>query len=361
MLFTASLLHWYEENARDLPWRLHQSPYHTWVSEIMLQQTQVQTVIPYFEHWIARFPDIEALAAASEQEVLSLWEGLGYYSRARNLHKAAKIVMADFKGELPDSLTALQGLPGIGPYTAAAIASIAFDEDAAAIDGNIRRVFSRLYNIQEPIRSTEGERQIRKFTEENLPPGRAGVYNQALMDLGATICIPKDPRCEACPVRDHCQALVLGVQGERPVKLPRKKVPRLTVTAAVIRRDGRVLLAQRPKDGLLGGMWEFPGGTQEEGDSDLEACLRREIQEELGVDIQILMPFGEYKHAYTHFKIDLYAFICELTGNQEPRPLESDGLVWIVLEELNQYPMGKVDRKIARRLMKEGLDGKRAN
>jgi A/G-specific adenine glycosylase len=192
MSFVPSLLDWYEKNARDLPWRSHQSPYYTWISEVMLQQTQVNTVIPYFERWMIRFPDIRALADADEQEVLSLWEGLGYYSRARSLHRAARQVMADFNGRLPDSSRSLQELPGIGPYTGAAIASIAFGENAAAVDGNVRRVFSRLFNIRVPVRSTEGEQQVRELTEENLPHGKAGDYNQALMDLGATICTSRN-------------------------------------------------------------------------------------------------------------------------------------------------------------------------
>lgn len=357
MSFVAPLLNWYGQNARDLPWRSHQSPYRTWVSEVMLQQTQVNTVIPYFERWMDRFPDIKALADAGEQEVLSLWEGLGYYNRARNLHKAARLVMADFDGVLPGSSAALQGLPGIGAYTGAAIASIAFGEDAAAVDGNIRRVFSRLFNIQVPVRSTEGEKQVRALANKNLPLGKAGEYNQALMDLGAMICTPKDPSCEECPVRDHCQAFSLGIQGERPVRLPRKSIPLLTVAAAVIRNDGRVLLAQRPEGGLLGGLWEFPGGTLEEDDPGLEECLKREIREELGVEIHVRTPFGIYKHAYTHFKIRLHAFICDLIDGQIPQPVECSDLTWVRLNGLEQYPMGKVDRRIARRLMEEGLDG----
>lgn len=357
MSFVESLMQWYERNARELPWRSRQSPYQTWVSEIMLQQTQVDTVIPYFEKWMARFPDIETLASADEQEVLSLWEGLGYYSRARNLHHAARIVVNELEGQIPQTRNGLQNLPGIGPYTSAAIASIAFGVDAAALDGNIRRVLSRLFDIREPARSTEGEKKLEALADAYLPKGQAGAYNQALMDLGATICTPKKPECDRCPIAEDCIALMLGVQEERPVKLPRKNVPHLTVTAAVIRRDGRVLLAQRPRHGLLGGLWEFPGGTLEEKDADLHSCLRREIREELGVDIQVGAPFGEYQHAYTHFKISLYAFLCELPLSVQPQNLANDDLAWVRLEELPAYPMGNVDRRIARRLEEEGFDG----
>lgn len=358
MSFVESLLDWYAKNARELPWRSQQSPYRTWISEIMLQQTQVDTVIPYFTRWMARFPDIKTLAEADEQEVLSYWEGLGYYSRARNLHKAARMVMEEMNGELPQTVKELQQLPGIGPYTAGAIASIAFREDVPAVDGNIRRVLSRIFDVSIPARSTEGERTIWNLAEENLPPGKAGVYNQALMDLGATICSPKDPACEICPVSEDCLAFKLGVQAERPVKLPRKKTPRHIVTAAVIQRGGSVLLAQRHNDRLLGGLWEFPGGTMEEQDADLGACLRREIEEELGVMIRVGKPFGQYKHAYTHFKITLHAFLCELIPGAEPKPLASQGISWVDVENLGDYPMGKVDRMIANRLEKEKRDGR---
>ncbi|MDT8381434.1 MAG: A/G-specific adenine glycosylase [Brevefilum sp.] len=357
MSFVKLLLDWYAKNARELPWRSRQSAYRTWVSEIMLQQTQVETVIPYFEAWMARFPDIKSLAAADEQDVLALWEGLGYYSRARNLHRAARILLEEFDGELPQTPEALQRLPGIGPYTAAAIASIAFGADIAAVDGNIRRVLSRLFNITIPARSTEGEKIIWKLAQENLPVGKGGTYNQALMDLGASICTPVNPSCDSCPVSENCLAYELGVQEERPVKLPRKKIPHYLVTAAVIQRDGRVLLAQRHNNSLLGGLWEFPGGTLEEADANLQACLRREIQEELGVDIWIGAPFGEYKHAYTHFKITLHAFLCELLSKEEPQPLASQALEWVQVKDLEDYPMGKVDRLIANRLAKELTDG----
>ncbi|MBG0788818.1 MAG: A/G-specific adenine glycosylase, partial [Anaerolineaceae bacterium] len=315
---------------------------------------QVDTVIPYFERWMARFPDVGTLAEADEQDVLNLWEGLGYYSRARNLHKAARIIHGDLGDQLPDTPEALEKLPGIGPYTAAAIASIAFGKDVATVDGNIRRVFSRIYDLTEPLRSLESERQIWALAEENLPKGEASAYNQALMDLGATICTPKMPDCDHCPIQADCQARALRVQERRPVKPPRKKIPHLTVTAAVIQREGQVLLSKRPTGGLLGGLWEFPGGTKEESDPDLPACLQREIQEELGVQVAVGAPFGVYKHAYTHFKITLHAFLCRLENGAKPQPIESDELVWVSASELDSYPMGKVDRQIANRLRVEG-------
>ena len=357
MSFVPLLLDWYAQNARELPWRSDTSPYRTWVSEIMLQQTQVETVLPYFTRWMERFPDIKSLAAAQEQDVLGVWEGLGYYSRARNLHCAAQQVWHDYQGQLPQTAAALEKLPGIGPYTAAAIASIAFGQDVPAVDGNIRRVLARLFDVREPARSPHGEGQLRALAQAHLPPGQAGDYNQALMDLGALICRPTKPRCELCPIAEGCLARQLGVQEARPVRLPRKKTPHLTVTAAVIQRDGRVLIAQRPSEGLLGGMWEFPGGTLEDGDPDLAACLQREIREELGVEIKVGDPFGVYKHAYTHFKITLHAYLCALLEDEHPQPVDNQAITWAALADLPDYPMGKVDRQIATRLIKEVENG----
>ena len=358
MSFENFLLAWYQQNARDLPWRFVQTPYRTWVSEVMLQQTQVDTMIPYFEKWMEKFPDIRSLAEASKQDILSAWEGLGYYSRARNLHRAAGIVDKEMGGCLPKTSRELQRLPGIGPYTAAAIASIAFGEDRAAVDGNVRRVISRVFDVDIPARSGEGEQLIASLAAEHLPEGQASSYNQAMMDLGAVICTPREPDCGSCPIAEYCQAQALGVQEERPVRLPRKKPPHLTVTAAVIQQDGRVLLAQRPVDGLLGGMWEFPGGTLEEGDLDLSACLKREIMEELGVDILIGRSLGIYQHAYTHFKITLHAYQCSLAEDAHPKNLASERLQWVRLGDLSSFPMGKVDRQIAERLVMEESDGK---
>jgi len=323
----------------------------------MLQQTQVDTVIPYFNRWLNHFPDLHTLASVDEQAVLSAWEGLGYYSRARNLHRAAKQIVDELDGQMPRKSVALQRLPGIGAYTAGAIASIAFGEDVPAVDGNVRRVLSRYFNVSVPARSTQGTQQLWQLAREHLPPGHAGEYNQALMELGALICKPKNPDCENCPIGNDCQARQLGLQDLRPVMLPRKKSPHLTVTAAVIRQDGRVLLAQRPPEGLLGGLWEFPGGTLEDQDADLAACLQREIREELGVNIDVGQAFGIYHHAYTHFKITLHAFLCTLSDGAVPRSLEGQALVWTVVDALSDYPMGKVDRQIAKRLKKEGYDG----
>jgi A/G-specific adenine glycosylase len=315
----------------------------------MLQQTRVETVIPYFERWMRRFPGIEILANASVQELLAVWEGLGYYGRAHNLHKAAQLVIREYHGQLPEEARLLRKLPGIGRYTAGAIASIAFGHDEPTLDGNIRRVLARYFNVSEDARSTIGERELWELAAKYLPPGRAGEYNQAIMDLGASVCTPKNPDCDHCPLQDACQAKALGIQDQRPVLLSKPAIPHHIVTAAVISRRGQVLIACRPPHGLLGGMWEFPGGKQQEGE-DLPTCLQREICEELGAEIEVDTQLGVYRHAYTHFRVTLYAFRCTLLKG-EPYPIQPVEVRWVSPTELSQFPMGKIDRQISQTLV----------
>jgi A/G-specific adenine glycosylase len=347
---SSKIIVWYRENARSLPWRDHPDPYAVWVSEIMLQQTRVETVIPYFQRWMARFPTVQALAQASQRDVLALWEGLGYYSRARNLHAAARVVVEEYAGSIPQDAGELRRLPGIGRYTAAAIASIAFGKDVAALDGNIRRVLARVFDLREPARSPTGEKRLWDLAASHLPSGQAGEYNQALMDLGATICTPTSPDCGHCPLEALCRAKALGVQEQRPVKLKKPPLPHHTVTAAVIERGEDILIAQRPPDGLLGGLWEFPGGKAQPGE-DLGDCLKREIGEELDAEIEVGDKLGIYRHAYTHFRVTLHAYHCRLLNENPPRPVEVHDLRWVKREELPDFPMGKIDRQIATDLM----------
>lgn len=351
------LLAWYEQNARVLPWRGHPDPYAVWVSEIMLQQTRVETVIPYFERWMRRFPSLQDLALSSEQEVLQNWEGLGYYSRARNLHRAARQVVQEFGGVLPSDPAELGRLAGIGRYTAGAIASIAFGKDEAALDGNIRRVLARIFDVSVPARSKQGEEILWNLACAQIPVGRAGDFNQSLMDLGSSICTPRNPDCGHCPLNHLCAAFVRGVQDQRPVLQARGPVPHYTVTAAVISREQQVLIARRPADGLLGGMWEFPGGKVEHGET-LEEGLKREIREELGVDVYVGEPLGVYQHAYTHFRVTLHAFYCQLQDEKtEPRPIVASEIRWLALYELEDFPMGKIDRQISQSLLEQNSAG----
>jgi A/G-specific adenine glycosylase len=258
-----------------------------------------------------------------------------------------------FHGQLPSGVNQLRELPGIGRYTAGAIASIAFGQDQAALDGNIRRVLSRVFDVGVPARSPQGERQLWELAWQNLPPGRAGDYNQAIMDLGATICLPKKPTCGACPLEEICLARALGVQEERPVVEPRPASPHYFVTAAVLERDGQVLIARRAENGLLGGLWEFPGGKLEDGET-LPDCLSREIDEELGATVQVGDEIGVYRHAYTHFRVTLHAFFCRLAAG-EPKANIHSAIAWVDPHRLEDYPMGKIDRKIAQDLIR-GID-----
>jgi len=351
-----ALLGWYAAEQRDLPWRHTHDPYAIWVAETMLQQTRVEAVRPYYAHWMVQFPTIEALAAADEQAALRLWEGLGYYHRARNLHAAARKVIAA-GGELPTTVDGLRRLPGIGPYSAAAIAAIAFGRDEIALDGNLRRVLARLFDFEGDVRSAEGEAYLRERAQAHLPPGRAGAFNQALMDLGAVICLPRSPACEVCPLQAECRARQRGVERQRPVRSARRAVPEHLAAAGVLRRDGRVLIAQRPPNKLLGGLWEFPGGKAEPGES-IDAALRRELREELGVEVEVVDHLGSYRHAYTHFRVTLYAFECALQRGQ-PQALEHPALRWVTLRQLAGFPMGKIDRQIARRLEAEARSARR--
>ncbi|MCI0555508.1 MAG: A/G-specific adenine glycosylase, partial [Anaerolineae bacterium] len=354
------LLSWYRDNKRTLPWRVdNPDPYMVWVSEIMLQQTRVETVIPYFEKWMRLFPNIRALANASERDVLNIWEGLGYYSRARNLHKAAKIVADQYDGKLPRDLDALRKLPGIGRYTLGAIASIAFGMDVPALDGNIRRVYARLFDISEPADSPAGEKILWKLAETHLPRGQAGDFNQALMDLGATLCVPKNPRCLICPLMKICKARINGTQNQRPVMKPKRDVPQYVHAAGVIVRRianppyEEVLLAQRPSKGLLAGMWEFPNGRV---NGDPSKRLAKALKTGYNLNLRAerrdgarpsrrrsAKLLGIVQHAYTHFKVTVHAFQCEL--GSMPR---HGNLKWVSLKELDDYPMGKIDRQIAK-------------
>ena len=333
------LLKWYYKNGRTLPWRNHPDPYAVWVSEIMLQQTRVETVIPYFEKWMNLFPDVTSLANASEQDVLNAWEGLGYYSRARNLYKAAKVVTEKFNGELPRDLTDLRSLPGIGRYTVGAIASMAFGMDEPTLDGNLRRVFSRLFDVSEFADSPAGEKILWELAAQHLPKGQAGDYNQALMDLGAAICVPKNPRCLLCPLIKICESRKNGTQDVRPVLKPKKMSPHYIHAAAVIINRGCVLLAQRPPDGLLGGMWEFPNGRV---NVDPAKELTKVLDAAYKLKVKKKEALGVIQHAYTHFTVTVHAFRCGPVSSPK-----TENLVWVKIADLNNYPMGKVDRAIA--------------
>jgi len=341
-MLSTKLLRWYRRHGRTLPWRGHPDPYAVWVSEIMLQQTRVETVIPYFEAWMERFPSVQALADAPEDDVLNHLEGLGYYSRARNLHKAAQMIVDEFDGKLPRSVAELRKLPGIGRYTAGAIASMAFGLDEPVLDGNLRRVYARLFNVGIPADSTEGEELLWDLAAKNLPKGKAGDFNQAMMDLGATICLPKKPRCLLCPLLGECEAQKAGVQEECPVLKPKAEVPHVVHAAAIIIQRGRVLLAKRPAEGLLGGMWEFPNGRV---NGDFAKGLPKAIRAGYPLKVSVNEAVIVVQHAYSHFRVTVHAYRCELVEMSK-----KENLKWVKLSELEEVPMGRVDRQIARAL-----------
>ncbi len=342
------LLTWYDHNKRDLPWRGETSPYRIWVSEVMLQQTQVVTVIPYYHRFLEQFSTTQELAAASLEEVLKAWEGLGYYARARNLHKAAIEIVEVHQGNFPRSYAELRPLPGFGEYTAGSVASIAFGEAVPAVDGNVRRVLARLFAIEENVQKGAGAKQLNEIATALVSQDRPGDWTQTLMELGALLCLPKSPKCLLCPVKELCQARLQGLEQELPYRPPKKSLPHYDVVAAVTRRDDQILIAQRPLDGMLGGMWEFPGGKQESGET-LPECLRRELKEELDIDIEVGDLITIVKHSYTHFKITLHAFECTLVDG-EPKKIGVADWRWVTLPELEKFPFPRTDQKIIEQL-----------
>ena len=337
------LLTWYSKNKRDLPWRRTHDPYKIWISEVMLQQTQVETVIPYYRRWLKKFQTVTTLASASLDEVLKAWEGLGYYSRARNLHKAANIIIKKHRGKFPKTFDAIRELPGIGRYTAGAIASIALDLPYPVLDGNVARVMVRLYAISKPPRLPAVSHELWQHAAKLLPKNSPGEFNQALMELGATVCLPRTPLCLLCPVHEHCEARSLGMEEELPVKSPTKKIPTLSVAVAILKQKNRYFIQKRPPEGLLGGLWEFPGGKIETKESP-EGCLHRELQEELGVKAKILRKLPIVKHAYTHFRVILHPFECRLDGGQVKK--NETPSRWVRFEEFSKYAFPMANRKI---------------
>ena len=329
------LLRWYRSHARDLPWRRTRDPYRVWLSEIMLQQTRVETVQDYYHRFTEAFPGIEDLAAASEDRVLKLWEGLGYYSRARNLLKAARWVVRESGGSFPEDAGSLQALPGVGRYTAGAIASIAFGERTPVLDGNVKRVLARLFAVRESIDTAAAEKRLWALADTLVSARAPGDSNQALMELGARICTPRRPGCEVCPAEGFCEARASGLTGILPVRKARKPVPHHPIVAAAMKKNGRYLFGRRPSEGMLGGLWEFPGGKVESGESHAGALVR-EVREELGLDVEVGDRIASVNHAYTHFKITLYLYGCKvLAGKPEARYHTS--LKWMRPADFRNY------------------------
>lgn len=337
-----NLLNWFERNQRPLPWRRYYEAYEIWISEIMLQQTQVATMLPYFKRWMQRFPNLKSLAEADEETVLKSWEGLGYYSRARNIHKTAQSILATRGDAFPTDHAALLKLPGIGPYTAAAICSIAFEQDYAVLDGNVIRVLSRLLDFREKVQDNKA--LLWETAQALLPPGKARDFNQAMMELGALVCTPRKPACTHCPLQKICKANTSGTQELLPYKGPSRSKVEVKVVVAIIHRGGTIFIQKRQAKGLMAGLWEFPGGKVEKNE-EMEAALHREIQEELAISIKNIRPFMNFKHAYTKYLVDLHCYLADFDQGEIELKAASDGK-WVSLKELDQFTFPAANVKL---------------
>ncbi|QGY40942.1 A/G-specific adenine glycosylase [Pseudodesulfovibrio cashew] len=317
--FTRNLLDWYDANRRDLPWRDDPGPYPVWISEIMAQQTQMDRVVEYHRRWMRHYPDPEALAKAPEEAVLKSWEGLGYYNRARNIRKAAARIVDEFGGEFPSDPAVIRSLPGIGEYTAGAIASIAFGQPVPAIDANVLRVFARVLDIDTPIREKAGRGQVEACVRELLPEDRPGDFNQALMELGALVC-SRLPDCPVCPVKEHCLAHARGTIGARPVLPPGKDIIRINMATGVLVHEGQALIQKRRPDDVWPGLWEFPGGCLEQGETPEEALVR-EYREEVELDVVPEEKITVVAYSYTRYRVTMHCYLCRPANGDVPAPV----------------------------------------
>ncbi|MBN1858229.1 A/G-specific adenine glycosylase [Candidatus Bipolaricaulota bacterium] len=350
----SNLLDWYAVEARDLPWRRTRDPYAILVSEIMLQQTRVDTVGRYYQRFLEQFPTVDALASAPLDQVLKAWEGLGYYRRAHALHAAAIHLVEQHEGRVPSSANALRRLPGVGPYTAAAVASIAFGRDEPVLDGNVVRVLTRLFAIPGDINRPETRRRLQSTAAALLPAGRAGDFNQSLMDLGSQVCVPRKPACASCPLSGLCSAYGQRRETDFPMRAPRRKIPHRDIVAGIIwdrepySPEAKILISKRHHGDMLGGLWEFPGGHVEPAET-LEAALMRELREELAIAVTEISSFMQVKHAYTHFRMTLHVFHC-LHAAGEPQALASSEWTWTLINDLDRFAFPTADRKIIEHL-----------
>ncbi len=346
--FRNALISWYLKHSRKLPWRENPNPYRIWVSEAMLQQTQVKTVIPYYQRFVLKFPDIASLASADTEQVLKAWEGLGYYARARNLHRAARRVCQDHGGCIPDTYAAFRSLPGVGDYIAAAVLSIAYNQPLCVVDGNVKRVLARLMMIDDPVNAASARERFQSEADRLLDRKHPGCFNQAMMEFGALICRPGSPRCNECPVKDLC----LSFQNDRTVDYPKRKVrpktPLHHLVAGVVLKDHEILIARRPMEGLLGGLWEFPGGRVETDEPPESACIRN-IAKTVNLHVAVDCHVGRIKHAYTHFRILMDVFVCRHCKGTV-RLNGPEAFRWISLNEIENHAFPAGHHKFIPRL-----------
>lgn len=339
MSWVPLLLDWYDHHKRELPWRDSSDPYKVWVSEIMCQQTRVEAVKPYYYSWMDRFPTMEALANATEDEVVHAWQGLGYYSRARNLRLGAQDVVAHYNGRMPTTRKEVESIKGVGPYTAGAILSMAYQLPEVAVDGNVLRIYARLYNIDDDILSTTGKKRITTIVENTLPTDRPGDFNQALMDFGSAICIPKTPRCESCVLQKHCQAYILNRTSELPVRINKTKVKNIPLVVCLLRCDSGYVLHRRPRTGLLRSMWEFP--TAEEAAtvaSGINTLVERFVQMGLSITIDD-HPITTLKHVFSHRQWHMTVVSGEIHATSDKvKALLPDDYMWLEPTDFHTYP-----------------------
>jgi A/G-specific adenine glycosylase len=338
--FSQAVLDWFDDHGRhDLPWQEHKTAYHTWISEIMLQQTQVKTVIPYFQRFIEKFPNVESLAAADIDEVLHLWTGLGYYARARNLHKAANQVVDDFNGEFPLTVTQLETLSGIGKSTAGAVLSISSGRRAAILDGNVKRVLARFYAVEGYTGKAAITKQMWSYAELNTPTQRAGEYTQAMMDMGATLCTRSKPKCDLCPIANDCQALALNRVKDFPYPKPKKTIPvRTTLMLIIENQYQHKLLYKRPPSGLWGGLWSLP-----------QTADLRDIPTELGIDIDIntAVYLEPLRHTFSHFHLDITPVKIQLSSIEHPQQImEENDTLWYNTAQPNNIGLAAPVKKL---------------
>lgn len=350
-----ALLDWFAVNQRRLPWRVSYTPYEVWISEVMLQQTQMERGVSYFNRWMRRFPDIPSLAAASEEEVLRQWEGLGYYSRARHILTAARKIMTEHGGVFPAELEAIRGLPGVGPYTAGAVASIAFGEKLPCVDANVERVVARIFDVDSPVKQEPAAGIIHQWALRLVPEGRTREHNQAMMELGALVC-RKKPLCNVCPLARFCISLRLGITNQRPVPGKRAVITPVNAVTGVLRCGNRVFIQKRPPAGVWGNLWEFPGGRVEEGESPEQASVR-EFMEETGFAVRVTERHGVIRHGYTTYRLTLHCFGLAFDGaeasERPPQPPLLSAATearWATPEELDALAMPAAHRKLADKL-----------
>jgi A/G-specific adenine glycosylase len=326
-----------------MPWRQTHQAYAIWISEIMLQQTQVKTVIPYFLRWMERFPNVETLANANIDDILKCWEGLGYYTRARNIHKASKIIYGNFENEFPQTADALQKLPGIGHYTANAIASIAYQEIQPVVDGNVIRILSRFSADTESGNKAIVTKKYFDLLSKIIPHKTPGDFNQALMDFGRMVCKPQSPLCQECPIFNACRAFQQNNIDKFPVKVKKKSIPEIDIIVGIIHHKDKILLYQRPQERLLGGMWEFPGGQWNDGE-DFDTSLKNSVLKKTGYSVHVGSPLTQLNHAYSHFKIKLVAYNCVLDADISESKVSSSK--WCSINQLNDYAIHTSNKKI---------------